>query len=200
MDKENIDKIMRSLDGTLDNDISVKEKEEKELKELLDCEIKKIKDKIKNSKPKWIIENFDEFINKEFCKERKEYIIMTKIWKERDAKKLGVLLEKLRGSNLDNTNAIRIVWKDGYGYWYFKRCLDESKIIELVKAWMFYYNTMIPYKKIKFYDGNPAIGIFSKISSIFDWAVAWAITILIIMMVICILALIISVIYISVFK
>ncbi|WP_055071911.1 hypothetical protein [Clostridium massiliamazoniense] len=128
----------------------IKDQEEILLNKMLDEEIKKINNKIKNSKPKWILENFDEFVCKKFDNNKDKVIIEVKILKRKDAFKLGALLKKLRGKNLDNTSKIKIVWSDNSNYWSYKNYLDEDKVIELLKGWVFYYNTKIRYEKIKF--------------------------------------------------
>lgn len=150
-----IDETIKNIKKKNDNLISNTsfEKEEILLKDMLDKEVEKINNKIINSKPKWILENFDEFLCKRFEKNRNEEVIEVievKILKRKDAIKLGDTLKKLRGHNTNNTKKIKIIWEDGFNYWAYKAYFDENKVMELLKGWVFYYNTKVKYKKIKF--------------------------------------------------
>lgn len=159
MDNKDLNQIDKTIEEIRENlehkDIKLEsnkiyKQEEILLKKMLNEEIEEINNKIKSSNPKWIIENFDEFLCEKFERNRNEKIIEVKILKRKDAFKLGDILKRLRGSNKDNTKSIKIIWADGFNYWCYKDYFNEERVIELLKGWIFYCNTKVEYKKIKF--------------------------------------------------
>lgn len=125
-------------------------KEDLEREQLLDREINRIDEMIKNSNPKWILDNFDEFICKKFDKRYNKEVIEVKIANRKNAMELLEILNRLWDDERKLNNYIKVVWdKDIYlnGY---KKNLSEEKILQLIKGWVFYANTQIEYNKLKF--------------------------------------------------
>lgn len=171
MDNKDLNQIDKTIEEIRENlehkDIKLEsnkfyDQESIVLEKMLDKEIEKIKNKIKNSNPKWILEDFSEFINKKFNGSSTDYEVEVKIWNKKHARELGKLLKSLRGSNKDNARSIRIIWRYDSDFWCFKKYL-ENKIMELLQGWVFYYNTKIEYKKLKFCEDG-----CSKLSLFFD--------------------------------
>lgn len=124
--------------------------EDLEREQLLDREINRIDEMIKNSNPKWILDNFDEFICKKFDKRYNKEVIEVKIANRKNAMELLEILNRLWDDERKLNNYIKVVWdKDIYlnGY---KKNLNEEKILQLIKGWVFYANTQIEYNKLKF--------------------------------------------------
>lgn len=132
----------------LDEEEKLKQ-EDLEREQLLDREVNRVDEMIKNSDPKWILDNFDEFIYKKFDKETNRELIEVKIADKKNAMELIRIISKLKDNNGKN-NFLRIRWDKDIYYKSYKKELDEEKILQLIKGWVFYANTQIEYNKLKF--------------------------------------------------
>ena len=133
----------------LDEEAKLKQ-EDLEREQLLDKEINRINEMIKNSNPKWILDDFSEFICKKFDKRYNKEVIEVKIANKKNAMELLEILNRLWDDERKLNKYIKVVWdKDIYlnGY---KKNLSEEKILQLIKGWVFYANTQIEYSNLKF--------------------------------------------------
>lgn len=132
----------------LDEEAKLKQ-EDLEREQLLDKEINRINEMIKNSNPKWILDDFDEFIYKKFDKETNREIFEVKITNRRHAKQLINILKRFSADE-SNNNYILLIWNINCRYVGFKNTIDEEKILQLIKGWIFYSNTQVKYEDLKF--------------------------------------------------
>lgn len=133
----------------LDEEAKLKQ-EDLEREQLLDKEINRINEMIKNSNPKWILDNFDEFICKKFDEESNREIFEVKITNRRHAKQLINILKRFSADESNNNNYILLIWNINCRYVGFKNTIDEEKILQLIKGWIFYSNTQVKYEDLKF--------------------------------------------------
>lgn len=133
----------------LDEEAKLKQ-EDLEREQLLDEEINRINKMIKNSNPKWILDNFDEFICKKFDEESNREIFEVKITNRRHAKQLINILKRFSADESNNNNYILLIWNINCRYVGFKNTIDEEKILQLIKGWIFYSNTQVKYEDLKF--------------------------------------------------
>lgn len=134
----------------LDEERALKEKE-LEREQLLDKEIEDISEAIRKSNPKWILDNFEEFVYKSFDKKYNTELIEVKIADKSNAKKLMMVLSKLKDKDKEN-NFIKIIWDNDIAYEEYSKELMENKVLQLIEGWVFYANTQIDYKNLKFTD------------------------------------------------
>lgn len=132
----------------LDEERALKEKKLKR-EQLLDKEIEDISEAIRKSNPKWILDNFEEFVYKSFDKKYNTELIEVKIADKSNAKKLMMVLSKLKDKDKEN-NFIKIIWDNDIAYEEYSKELMENKVLQLIEGWVFYANTQIDYKNLKF--------------------------------------------------
>lgn len=132
----------------LDEEEKLKQ-EDLEREQLLDREINRINEMIKNSSPKWILDDFNEFICKKVDKEINREITEVKVTNGKHAKQLINILKKFSADE-SNNNYILLIWNINCRYVGFKNTINEEKILQLIKGWVFYSNTQVRYEDLKF--------------------------------------------------
>lgn len=137
----------------LDEEENLKQ-EDIEREQFLNQEIKRINQMIKNSNPKWILDDFDEFVYKKFDEKRNKKIIEIKIANKKSAIELMTIFSKLKNNKNNEknnkNNFIKIIWDKDILYKVYSKELNEEKVLQLLKGWVFYANTQVDYDKLKF--------------------------------------------------
>lgn len=119
--------------------------------EILDEELIKINKKIKESNPKWIINDFNEFIYYEYDKFYKREVLVVKIINKKDAIELANILKDISKNNF---KCAKITWKYDIKHYPIGNNLNLDKVLDLIKAFVFYSNTKIERDKLKFTTEN----------------------------------------------